>query len=396
MLAPLNFVYGPSKVNNMSTNTDSVSSQDPSSDRNVRTRRTNGYGLIPYDASINIPQSVVEVNIDYMLSESPERKCCIMYLQLIHVVSGSSAGQNNGSTYQSYYKKKNKDLSSSSQYYRLLLFRDLISLDGKVVYIVEGKHMNDKLWGRFPLLRDNGVVTIGTYIGVINPMPITQWFCNEIPILECRGGSFVMKTPGTVASIKIDMGVMRNTTRAFVLNNMEVEMSSMDVYNTKCSGLFCDRQRAVEIRRGNRACGCYSMQTRIGNIVLVHHVTVSKGNDVMLNMDDFSSLQFSHLYMKTGFTSSMRFNLLDYTPSYFSLQKAADDVVKYINDNGGFTIIGWYKRGEINDVSNDDSQNDVESSDIGYHIVSIFPTNRSVVNRMELKNKQFDIGGIVV
>ena len=205
-----------------------------------------------------------------------------------------------------------------------------------------------------------------------------------------------MNPPGSVTSINIDMGVTKNTTRAFVLNNVSVDLSSMDVHNTKCSGIFCDRQRAVETGRGNRACGCYSMQNLIGNIVLVHQVTVSKGDTVILTMDDFSSLQFSSLYMKDDFTSTIRFNLLDYTPAYFSLQEAADNVVEYINTNGGFTVIGWYKRGEINDVSNDDSQNEVESSEIGYHIVYIFPTNRAIVNRVGLKNKQFDTAGLVV
>lgn len=256
--------------------------------------------------------------------------------------------------------------------------------------------MNDKLWARYPLLRDNGVLTIGTYIGVINPIPINQWFCNEIPIMECRGGFFVMKPPGSVTSINIDMGVVKNTTRAFVLNNVNVDLSSMDVHTTKCSGLFCDRKRAVEVGRGNRACGCYSMQTHIGNIALVHQVTVSIGDTELLSMDDFSSLQFSSLYLKDDFTSTIRFNLLDYTESYFSLQTSSDDVVEYINNNGGFTVIGWYNRGEINDVSNDDSQNEVESSEIGYHIVYMFPTNRAIVNRVGLKNKKFDTAGVVV
>ena len=138
------------------------------------------------------------------------------------------------------------------------------------------------------------------------------------------------------------------------------------------------------------------MQTRIGNIALVHQVTVSRGDIELLSMDDFSSLQFSSLYLKDEFTSTIRFNLLDYTIPYFTLQTASDDVVEYINTNGGFTVIGWYKRGEINDVSNDDSQNEVESSEIGYHIVYIFPTNRAIVNRVGLKTKQFDTAGVVV
>jgi hypothetical protein len=198
-----------------------------------------------------------------------------------------------------------------------------------------------------------------------------------------------------VASIKIDVSVTKNTTRAFVMSNVDVEVTSMDVITTKCSGLFCDRQRAVDIGRGNRACGCFVMPDRVGNIVLAHHVVVSERDVVKVTMDDFSSLQFSGIYMKKPFSSTTRFNLLDYTPAYFALQTAADDVLTYINGNGGFTVIGWYKRGEINDVSNEDNQNEVESGDIGYHIVSIYPTNRKLVERMEVKNLQFDMPGNV-
>ena len=199
-----------------------------------------------------------------------------------------------------------------------------------------------------------------------------------------------MANPSSMASIGIDRGVMRNIICAFVLNNVEAKLASMDVVTTKCSGLFCDRQRAVEILRGNRACGCYMMQTRVGNVVLVHDVDVSKNGERIVTMEDFSSIEFSKLYLKKFFNSSIRFNQLDYNDTYFSIQKVADDIVKYINENGGFTVIGWYKRGEINDISNEESQNEVESSDIGYHIVSIVPTNRLIVDRTEFNSMKFD------
>ena len=69
--------------------------------------------------------------------------------------------------------------------------------------------------------------------------------------------------------------------------------------------------------------------------------------------------------------------------------------MKYINENGGFTVIGWYKRREINDISNEESQNEVESSDIGYHIVSNVPTNRLIVDRTEFNSMKFDPDTIV-
>ena len=121
--------------------------------------------------------------------------------------------------------------------------------------MVEGKNRNDKLWTRNPMLRDDGSLTVGTYICVMNDQPITSTWCNEIPILECRGSAFVLKSPLTVVQIAIDYSITANSTQAFVINNLEVSIMSTDIHTSKCSGLFCDRQRSMDIDHGTRAFG---------------------------------------------------------------------------------------------------------------------------------------------
>ena len=78
------------------------------------------------------------------------------------------------SAYQSYYKNNKNEASVSSQYHRLFLLRDTTSPEGHVVYIIQGRKINDKLWNRDPLLRDYVPVTIGTFIALINALAITQ------------------------------------------------------------------------------------------------------------------------------------------------------------------------------------------------------------------------------
>ena len=161
-------------------------------ERNVRSRMVHSYGFIPYDPSAYFPRNLKEVNIEYLLQDEPQQKKTVMYLQLLLIISGSNSNdQSKISLFQSYYKKNKKDSSISSSYYSLFLFRDVLSIDGNVLYIVEGNSMNDKLWSRYPLLRDNGVVSVGTYISILNPLPITSRFCNEIPIVESRFGCIV-------------------------------------------------------------------------------------------------------------------------------------------------------------------------------------------------------------
>ena len=94
--------------------------------------------------------------------------------------------------------------------------------------------MNFKVWSRFLELRDNGSLTIGSYIAILNPYPVKNYFCNEIPIVECFGGCIVMKLQGTMSSIAPDHTIGSNESRSFVLNNALIEVKSTAVREYKC------------------------------------------------------------------------------------------------------------------------------------------------------------------
>ena len=87
--------------------------------------------------------------------------------------------------------------------------------------------------------------------------------------------------------------------------------------------------------------------------------------------------------------------------------EAIDDCIGYVNRNGGFTVVGWYKRGVINDKSlvagagpfskEDDVQ--IEAGKISYHIVQLIPTNRSFFRRgsplyLGLNSRKFNVNEI--
>ena len=71
---------------------------------------------------------------------------------------------------------------------------------------------------------------------------------------------------------------------------------------------------------------------------------------------------------------------------------AISSVVRYININGGFTVIGWYKRGVIIDkilvsqnvgrtgTGNNGNQLDdvqVDNGEVNFHFICIVPTSSS-------------------
>ena len=77
-----------------------------------------------------------------------------------------------------------------------------------------------------------------------------------------------------------------------------------------------------------------------------------------------------------------------------------ENCIELINDNGGLTVVGWYKRGVINDksiispqkINNANCGNtasnyntnkrdmQVESGEISYHIISINPQNHEFLD----------------
>ena len=68
-----------------------------------------------------------------------------------------------------------------------------------------------------------------------------------------------------------------------------------------------------------------------------------------------------------------------------------DKVINFYNENGGFTIIGWYKRGEINDSIQSNDNEKVTSSIMNDHMTSIYPTKYIHNSAKETEVMKFDI-----
>ena len=81
---------------------------------------------------------------------------------------------------------------------------------------------------------------------------------------------------------------------------------------TKCSGKFCDRQNSTKLLATGKACGCYSMNSRIANATMVHEIVVTDMNgNTIFEAVDFSSLKFTDLYMKNALSRNIPANYFD-------------------------------------------------------------------------------------
>eukprot|EP00957_Ditylum_brightwellii_P113493 8653655-Ditylum_brightwellii.AAC.1 len=128
------------------------------------------------------------------------------------------------------------------------------------------------------------------------------------------------------------------------------------------------------------------MLGRRPNIAFDHWLTV-KGGKLEIEIEHFSSTTFTSYYLTEQLPSSVRLSSLQMMQSFFELLTSIDNVVEYINTNGTWTVVGWYKHGVVNDktgtkhspLSKEDTK--VDSGELSYHGVYLGPTNNFMPNK---------------
>eukprot|EP00957_Ditylum_brightwellii_P210609 15365174-Ditylum_brightwellii.AAC.1 len=119
------------------------------------------------------------------------------------------------------------------------------------------------------------------------------------------------------ASIPINISMLGSEPVAFGYNATEVSVNYFNFVATSCSGNLC-------------------MNTNSSNLAIQHQVDIMTSDGVK-SMPNFSSMKFSLLYLSHMLPGAVKVG------TFHS--------IKFINDNGGFTVQGWLKRGIINDRS---------------------------------------------
>jgi hypothetical protein len=241
--------------------------------------------------------------------------------------------------------------------------------------------------------RDNGTITVGAIVRMLCPQPVTN-FINDIPLLETFEPLIALKRPMSFFTIPVDNQISGNKALAFIHNRVKVGVLSMPIVESTCSGLFCDKQRVHDWANQSKGCGCYSMLQQRSSLVIDHRLLLSfpsnKEDEMIIN--HFSSIKFSSLYMTYYLLPSIKISALSVSSSetkFFDLKAKMNECIQFINNNGSFTTVGWYKKGIINDKtllqtnSNSGSSNNnvtetnTIDGEISHHVVEVVPTNRA-------------------
>ena len=123
-----------------------------------------------------------------------------------------------------YSSKMRQQKNTNHIHYSRLLLLKIYSAksnteNSRLCYIMEARNTNTSLWDRNVELRDNGILTIGTYLRILAPKPITKMMSGDIPMIETQFPVIVMKPPSVnMDSIVIDYEIQGNNALAFFQN----------------------------------------------------------------------------------------------------------------------------------------------------------------------------------
>ena len=71
--------------------------------------------------------------------------------------------------------------------------------------------------------------------------------------------------------------------------------------------------------------------------------------DMMI--ENLSTLKFPKFFLDSNLLYSLTCNVLDHTKVHQEVEAYIAAVLEYISNNSGFTVLGWYKLGDIVNVS---------------------------------------------
>ena len=314
---------------------------------------------------------------------------CMIAGQLLRVIM-PGRDQNNFS-YQRKYKTATT--SSTMKYHRIFMFC-VVSEQGdasesrQIFYMMQNATTNTELFNRNTNFRDNGIITIGTILMIVNPNPVER-FMQNIPMLTTNERAIAIQ-PINHPTALMNNDLDGNDCKAFVINNALLNCTRLVFTDSKCSGLFCDRQRVLEICERS-GCGCFSQHSNRNCVTALHYI-VCQFNGKNIGMNNFSSHVFMSYYIFGHFSIDIRASQLQSgSEIYDDILDAMENIIKLVNENGGWSIYGWGKKGIINDTSlvgvesnNDDAK--VTADEVSTHFVQLHPQNR------EFQDIETDLG----
>lgn len=231
----------------------------------------------------------------------------------------------------------------------------------------------------------------------LGTMPILE---TEYPVIPLK--YFTNKSPlkDVLPKVSIKENISSGDQRCFVLHDVTgISLHRFTLTNEGCCmGVQCDKAYKLESKKGEH-CGCVNHHGCLGNAVCQMDVTFPNPfpKDVdpspSVSVVRFRSWRLSQLFFRDLSTYIVDVAVAgseDGVVDNMSLRKSKNSIVEHVNKNGGWTIVGWFRKGEVTDASNETER--LESETVKVHISLLTPTKQDLLESPELQALMISTG----
>ena len=233
------------------------------------------------------------------------------------------------------------------------------------------------------------------------PSGIRNYMGGTNPIMVVNNPLIPVKMNMQLPEVAINKDV--ETIAGFIIHGACLRSNSQKAFDTLCGGDMCDKNSMYKDGRVSPRCVCYAMsngRTFLPGMALNIKVAERTGNT--FEAFDYSSQYFLQTYIFKGkFPLGTRESTLSHWEMDGAIMNTVDGVFDRVNQEGGWSIIGWTKMGLVKDEAAPEGpkgafngQNEeakIEAGTLNYHITSLLPSTPQAINTAAMESFRIDL-----
>jgi hypothetical protein len=293
------------------------------------------------------------------------------------------AAQNNNSRSSTFTKLRAGNMNAT--YDRLFFFADLNTPGKCFVILTENGSRSD-----FLLSHAQHTVSVGDIFAIIEPDQVVHALKGDLPLVNTSKPLYPLVNSGLASVVPLVIPEAGKQ-HYFYLENVSVHLTKVEAVKASCSGTLCDRQSPI-VQTGSCGCLYYNRSCSIVLDMTVTFNTIDRnGYENSYSVPHFRSWRTSKVFIHP---MAMTADSSVYLAHTREIRDVASNIKNIVNANHGWSIAGWYRKGEILDASAEPSSagNEITSDNHPIHISYLYPTRPMCLDRVE----KYPRGGGVV